>query len=306
MVHGAVRGRFGPVSWYNGVGVSIDWPRATLLAVALLLTLLLAVSRWSRIRVPLRGHLPTVWLCVLALGLAELVAFEAGIWLLAVLCFLALKEYFTLVDLRWQDRWAVLGAYASIAFMTWFIQIDWYGMFIISIPVYAFLVIPFLVALGGKEPRGSVLSIGVIDFGLFLFVYCVGHLGYLALYSSWAALAVLLAAWISDLVAHRVAEARAPGLGRTALRCLVAAPLTALLFWSARTWTGIPSEHSIALGLLVPVLAAIGRFTIAYIEADLGIDRKRAVPGKGVFVDALRSHLYVLPVAFHYFRYFVT
>jgi phosphatidate cytidylyltransferase len=285
--------------------MSLDAPRTTLLLVFALLTALLVASKATRARFPLRGQLPSTWLLLLSLGVSEFFSFRAGIWILAVLCFVALKEYFTLVDVRWQDRWALLGAYASIPFTIYFIQINWYGMFIISVPVYAFLVIPFLVALGGKETKGSVLSVGMIDFGLFLFVYCVGHLGYLALYSTWWALAVVAAVLVCDLVACLVQTARAPGLGRTAVRCLVAAPVSVLLFWGLSDWTDIPLRHSIALGLMIPVLASIGRFTIAHLEVDLGIDRVRAVPGKGLYVDALRSFLYVSPVAFHYLRYFV-
>ena len=285
--------------------MSMDAPRATFLIAFLLLTALLAAGKATRIRLPLRGHVPYVWLCFLSLGVCEFFSFRTGIWILAVLCFVALKEYFTLVDIRWQDRWAVLGAYASIPFTIYFIQIDWYGMFIISIPVYAFLVVPFLVALGGKEARGSVMSIGVIDFGLFLFVYCIAHLGYLALHSTWRAVVVILSVLVCDLVACSVQTTKAPGLARTGLRYLVAAPPTALLFWGLSSWTGIPMQHSIVLGLLAPALASIGRFTIAYIETDLGIDRERAVPGKGLIVDALRSFLYVSPVVFHYVRYFV-
>ena len=56
---------------------------------------------------------------------------------------------------------------------------------------------------------------------------------------------------------------------------------------------------------MTPVLAGIGRYTLGYLEADLGIDRETAVPGKGRIMDALRSYLYVAPVAFHYIRYFV-
>jgi len=178
-------------------------------------------------------------------------------------------------------------------------------MFIISVPVYAFLVVPFLVALGGKEAKGTVLSIGIIDFGLFLFVYCVGHLGYLALYSTRRAIMVILGVLVSDLVATLVRPGKEPGLGSTALRCAIAAPLAAALFWGLSSWTGIPELHSIVLGSITPVLASIGRYTIAYIEADLGIDRETAVPGKGRIVDSLRSFLYVSPVAFHYLRYFV-
>jgi phosphatidate cytidylyltransferase len=284
----------------------MDAPRATLLIALVLLTVLVIVGQATRARFPLRGHVPHIWLFFVALGVAEFFSFALGVWILAILSFLALKEYFTLVDIRWQDRWAVLGAYAAIPFTIYFIQIDWYGMFIISVPVYAFLVIPFLVALGGKEARGAVLSIGVIDFGLFLFVYCVGHLGYLALYSTWKALVVILAVLVSDLVACLVQTGRSPGLRRTLLRILVAAPVTALLFRGLSSWSGIPPAHSIVLGLIVPVLASIGRFTIAYVEADLGIDRERAVPGKGLIVDTLRSFLYVSPVAFHYIRYFVS
>jgi phosphatidate cytidylyltransferase len=284
----------------------MDAQRATLLIALVLLTGLWAAGRATRARWPLGGHVPHVWLFLAALAVSELVSFAAGIWIVAILCFLALKEYFTLVDIRWQDRWAVLGAYAAIPFMVYFVQIDWYGMFIISVPVYAFLFIPFLVALGGKEARGSVQSIGVIDFGLFLFVYCIGHLGYLARTSTWMALALIGAVLVSDLVACLVQRGRSPGVRRTALRLLVAIPLVALAVWGMSPWTRIPPVHSIVLGALVPVLATIGRFTIAYVETDLGIDRDRAVPGKGLIVDTLRSFLYVSPVAFHYIRYFVT
>jgi phosphatidate cytidylyltransferase len=284
----------------------MDAARTTFLIALLLLTVLLIVSKTTRLRFPLRGHVPTIWLFFLSLGVSEFFSFQVGIWILAVLCFVSLKEYFTLVDIRWQDRWAILGAYASIPFTIYFIQIDWYGMFIISVPVYAFLVIPFLIALGGREAEGSVFSIGVIDFGLFLFVYCVGHLGYLALYSTWKALVVIFAVLICDLVACLVRSGGDRGLGRAALRFVVAAPLTALLFWGLSSWTGVSEGHSIVLGLMVPALASIGRFTIAHIEADLGIDRESAVPGKGLIVDVLRSFLYVSPVTFHYIRYFLT
>jgi len=283
----------------------MDTPQVAIPAGLLLLTILLAVGRLARLRFPLQGHLPYLWTFFLACGVAEFLSFAAAAWIVALLCFVALKEYFTLVDIRWQDRWAILGAYAAIPFMTYYIQIDWYGMFIISIPVYAFLVIPFLVALGGREAQGSVLSVGIIDFGLFLFVYCVGHLAYLARYGTWKALVVILGVALADLVAALVRPGGQPGLARTAQRCLVAVPLSAGLFLALSSWTGIPPMHSLLLGALTPLLASVGRYTIAYIEADLGIDREAAVPGKGRIVDTLRSFLYVSPVAFHYIRYYV-
>jgi len=284
--------------------MSPDAPSLAILIGFVVLSILLVLCKATRLRFPLDHYLPYVWTFFLAFGVAEFWSFEVGIWILALLCFVSLKEYFTLVDIRWQDRWAVFGAYAAIPFTIYFIQIDWYGMFIISVPVYAFLVVPFLVALGGKETGGAVLSIGIIDFGLFLFVYCVGHLGYLALYSPWKALMVVLGVIISDLVATLVQSGRRPGLGRTSLRCLISIPMVIGLYWALSDWTGIGTLHSVVLGAMTPLLAAVGRYTIAYIESDLGVDRDSAVPGKGRIVDTLRSFLYVSPVVFHYVRYF--
>lgn len=284
--------------------MSLDAPSSAILIGFVVLSILLVLHKASRPRFPLDHYVPYVWAFFLVFNVAEFWSFEVAIWVLALLCFVSLKEFFTLVDIRWQDRWAVLGAYAAIPFTIYFIQIDWYGMFIISVPVYAFLVVPFLVALGGRETRGAVLSIGIIDFGLFLFVYCVGHLGYLALYSSWKALVVILGVIVSDLVATLVQSGRRPGLGRTSFRCLISIPLVAGLYWALADWTGIGTLHSVALGALTPILAAIGRYTIAYIESDLGVERESAVPGKGRIVDTLRSFVYVSPVAFHYVRYF--
>ena len=93
--------------------------------------------------------------------MAEITSLTAAVWILALLSFWMLREYFSLVEVRIQDRLGILGAYLSIPFMTYFIQIGWYGMFIISIPVYAFLAMPLLISIGGTEYRGTVFSIGV-------------------------------------------------------------------------------------------------------------------------------------------------
>jgi phosphatidate cytidylyltransferase len=268
------------------------------------LSVLALIERTGRLRWPRAASIPYLWTLFLVFTVAEFVSFRIAIWILALLCFAALKEYFTIIDVRWQDRWAILGGYLSIPFMITFIQIDWYGMFIISIPVYAFLVIPFLVALGGGEAEGTVFSIGAIDFGLFLLVYCTGHLGYLALRSTWWAILLVVAVLICDLVASSKPGSDRPGLIRTSLRHLAAVPLTVILAWLLSRWTGIPVVHSVVLGFLIPALVAIGRYTIACIESDLHIQCDTAIPGKGRILDSLQSFLYAAPVTFHYLRYF--
>jgi phosphatidate cytidylyltransferase len=241
-----------------------------------------------------------------SLFLVEAVSFSVGVWVLAPLCFWALREYFTLVDLRLQDRLAVLGAYLSIPFMIYYIQVDWYNMFIISIPVYAFLAIPLLVALGGKESQGAVFSIGAIDFGLFLFVYCMGHVGYLMLFSVWKAAMLVLATLACDVAIRGAAAWRGGsklGFGGRWALCL---PLSLLVCLSLAGPAEIPTYHSIELGLLIPLLALAGHYMIDYLEADLGVRKEALAPGRGLVLDSMKSLFFTAPVVFHYIKYFLT
>ena len=269
-----------------------------LLGLSLALVTLWATGRGRRTAT----YLQYLWWLLLALTLSVIVSPTTAVWVLAGLSFLALREYFSLVALRMEDRWAMLGAYLSIAFMSYFIQIGWYGMFIISIPVYAFLVIPVLVALGFGKEQGTIFSIGVIDFGLFLFVYCTGHIAYLARVSPWAAILLVLGVAGSDLAAIAVAG-RWGGRG-SALTLFAAAAVALALAYLLSPWTGIPFVHSSALGLLIPALVLLARWTLTPIEMDLRLDASRLQPGRGEILDNLKSFLFAAPIVFHYIRYF--
>ena len=101
------------------------------------LSALLAAAPLSGGRFRPLPYLRALWVLFGVLCAAEWVGFGVAIWLLALFSFAALREYFSLVDIRLQDRWGILAAFLSIPFMIVLIQIDWYGFFIVSIPVYA-------------------------------------------------------------------------------------------------------------------------------------------------------------------------
>jgi len=281
-----------------------DISKVLVILIFLALSLFLLFTKIFKIRFPYKSYINYLWTFFLIFAASEATSFGIAIWILAVLCFMALREYFTLVDIRLQDRWGILGAYLSIPFMIIFIQFDYYGMFIISIPVYAFLGIPFLVTLGGKEIKGTLLSIGIIDLGLFLLVYCIGHIGYLALFSTWWAIMLILNVAICDLIAILMRKRKNHRWSNVLTLYFVSAPITIILTLALSYWTAIPWFHSVFLGILIPVLVSIGRHTIRYIEKDLGISRNQLLPGKGQVIDNLRSFLYAAPVIFHYLRFF--
>jgi phosphatidate cytidylyltransferase len=208
------------------------------------------------------------------------------------------------VDIRLEDRWGILAAYLSIPFMMYLVQIDWYGFFIVSIPVYAFLIVPFLVVLGGRDAKGTVFSIGAVDFGLFLFVYCMGHVAYLLRFQvAWAALLIggVALANAVDTVVH----GPRPVTVRSAAAVLaVAIPLTAAFAFALSGYTGFPFAHAIGLGALIPALVLAGHFTVTAIERDLGVAADALAPGRGQVIHGTRAYLFAAPIVFHYIRFF--
>jgi len=275
----------------------LGWREFTPLVMLMSLSVLLLFVRLSRGRLRPPGYLRYLWAFLLVFAVADFVSFTPAVWLLAFISFRALREYFSLVDLRPEDRLGVLGAYLSIPFMIYLVQIGWYGFFIISIPVYAFIVIPYLVTVFDEDGRGSLLSIGIIDFGLFFFVYCLGHLAYLAYYSSWLALLLLLPVAFCKFVSTRCSRwGRLPGL-------LIGLPAVVGLSLLLRPWTGVPCGPAIFVGVLIPVLVQMGERTVAMIERDLGIDAGNLEPGRGRVLDALAAYLFAAPIVFHYLRW---
>jgi phosphatidate cytidylyltransferase len=228
-----------------------------------------------------------------------------GIWVLAIICFAALREYFSLIDIRLQDRLGILGAYLLIPFMVYFIQIDWYGMFIISIPVYGFLTIPLLVTLGGRETQGTVFSIGAIDFGLFLCVFCLGHIGYLLLFNVWMPVMLVLNVAVCDVVTWLIKDENRSWLAKVLMRFFYAAPFTIAIAMLLSDWSEIPTMHAIILGSMIPILVIMGHRTSNYVGADLAIKEDVLIPGRGQILDNLKSLFFAAPVVFHYIRYFI-
>ncbi|MCP4727067.1 MAG: hypothetical protein GY863_18655, partial [bacterium] len=249
----------------------LNEPRILSLAAAFLtLSILNIVLLVSRKRSKLKSYFGYIWYFFLIFMVGEVFSFYIAAWLWGFLCFFILREFFSLIDFRLQDRFGIVGAYFSVPFMMHFIHTDWYNMFIITIPVYSFLIIPFLVAVGGKDQEGAINSIGIIDFGLFLFVYCIGHLAYLSYYSIWMAAMLIINVVIYDILAM-IVEAKTEGFWKRAVFTYVlSVPVIIFVIVLVSDWCMLPMFHAVSLGLIIPAVIIIGNFTIKYIESDLG------------------------------------
>ena len=240
---------------------------------------------------------------LICLATAHWLSFHVAVWLFAAISFASLREYLSLADLRPEDRWAMAAAYLGIPLQFYLIADGWYGFFIVCVPVYVFLIVPFLIALGGGGrggARGSVFSIGAIDFGLFLFAYCLGHLAYLTYLSTALALLLVLGDAVCDVL-DRAARFVPAG---SVLKIVVGAPAVFGLAWLLGKPAEMQLVHAVSLAVLMPVLVCMGNFTLRTVEEDLGIEPTQLEPGRGRWIDGLRAQLFAAPVVFHYLHYF--
>ncbi|MFC1556141.1 hypothetical protein ACFL67_03570 [candidate division KSB1 bacterium] len=253
----------------------------------------------------LTRYLRFIWVLFLILLIADNVSFRLSTWFWGFLCFFILREFFSVIHFRMEDRFGIIGAYLSVPFMMHYIHTDWYGMFIISIPVYSFLVVPFLISLGGKNFKGSISSIGIIDFGLFLFVYCIGHIVYLSFFNIWMAAVLIMNIVICDLISLFAAKRRFSRIGMLLFRMLFPIHATIGITILFSQLCGLSMIHAVVIGALIPAIVYIGNFTIDYLEQDLGIMKENLKPGRGLMMGHVKSFLYAAPIIFHYYRYFI-
>jgi phosphatidate cytidylyltransferase len=118
------------------------------------------------------------WVLLVLFGLAVLGNRVTTLLFFAFVSFLALKEYFTLIPTRRVDRTLLFWVYLAIPAQYYFAYIDWYGMFIIFIPVYMFLFLPLHMVIAGS-PTGFLRSVGTLNWGLMMTVFSLSHAAYL-------------------------------------------------------------------------------------------------------------------------------
>ena len=265
----------------------------------------------------------TAWWLMFGLFAAAILTGRVGaLVLFALVSFLALREFITLTPTRRGDHRAVFYAFfAGIPLQYWLVGIDWYGLFAILIPVYAFLYIPTRSALSGDTER-FLERVAEIQWGLMVCVYCVSHApailmleipGY-AGRNATLLLYLVVIVEVSDVLQyvfgkllgrHPITPTVSPGktwegfvggiLGATVIGTLLC-PFTPFAPWQAA-----------AMSLVVTLVGFAGGLTMSAIKRDRGVkDWGTAVVGHGGVLDRIDSLCFAAPVFFHLTRFFFT
>lgn len=269
----------------------------------------------------LNQRIQSWWVMVTVFTLALVLNRTVSMLFFALISFLALREYLSLIPTRLADRRVLLWAYLAIVVQYFWIYIGWYGMFLIFIPIYMFLFLPMCMVLLG-DTKGFLNAIGTLHWGLMLTVYTLSHLPYLLqLPSEVNPLAggggllvylLLLTAlndiaqycWGKLLGKHKVVPSVSPGktmeglLGGMAVTTAVAIALAPVL-------TPFSLPHATGLGLLLSLTGFIGDVTLSALKRDLGIKNSGTLlPGHGGILDRIDSLTYTAPLFFHFTVYF--
>jgi len=260
------------------------------------------------------------WLMVALVASAFAFGKHAILLLFLLLSFLALREFVTLTYTKRSDHLVLaLAFYVCLPVQFALVWIEWYGLYSIFIPVYAFLILPIIAALRADTER-YLERIAVVQWALMLSVFCLSHVPALMTLSipGYEGRQMLLIAFLvivvqsSDVLQyvwgkllgkHLIAPKLSPS---KTWEGLIGGVLSATLLGAALHWiTPFTPLQAGAIALLINLMGFFGGLVMSAIKRNHGVkDWGHLIAGHGGVLDRLDSLLFSAPIFFHITRFF--
>ncbi|MBJ8676308.1 phosphatidate cytidylyltransferase [Citrobacter freundii] len=261
----------------------------------------------------------TWWVIILLFSLAILSPRWLALTFFVLVSFMALKEFLTLAPSRQTDRMPLLWMFVAIPINYWLIGINWYGMFVVFIPVYAFLFLPVRMVIAG-DTQGFLRFASQHHWSLMTTVFAFSHVAFLLVLpddgKQTGALLVLFLVgltefndiaqylWGKSIGRMKVMPKVSPNktlaglIGGVATTTLMAALLGPVM-------TPLNLPLSLLAGFIIGLSGFCGDVVMSAIKRDIGVkDSGTLLPGHGGILDRLDSLIFTAPVFFHFIRYF--
>jgi phosphatidate cytidylyltransferase len=298
--------------------------------VVLLLVVLTQISRALRKRSQ-AGHSRSAidnfnarvnawWKMLVVFTLAVLGGHIGSLIVFAVISFLAMREYMTLVPTRPSDHLTLFWSFFVIMpFQYCLIGLHWYGFFTGMIPILAFAFIPISIAIEG-DTEHFLERAAKIQFGILMCIYCLSHvpallflkipgftghdarlLLYLAVVDQTSGL--LQYAWSKLIGKNRIAWRVSPSM---TWEGFVAGVLSATAIGTALWWaTPFTPLQSAGMSLTISVLGSTGWLVMSALKRDIGIkDFGVLIERRGGILDRIDSLCFAAPLFYHVIRYY--
>ena len=258
------------------------------------------------------------WVMVGAIALSFVFGKLGVVALFFFISFYALREYLTLSYSRRGDHLAMAACFfIALPLQYYLVAIEYYGLYSIFIPVYAFLLLPILSAFSQDTKRFLERS-AKIQWGLMMCVFCVSHvpalltlqipgfegrhlllIAYLVIVVQGSD--VLQYVWGKLLGKRKVAPELSPS---KTWEGLIGGVVSATVLGPALYWlTPFTPWQSAGIALLLCMMGFLGGLVMSAIKRDRGVkDWGDMIEGHGGMLDRLDSIVCAAPVFFHVVR----
>ncbi|MEM6838778.1 MAG: phosphatidate cytidylyltransferase [Cyanobacteria bacterium P01_C01_bin.120] len=281
----------------------------------------LALAQRQQNHSELLARLRSWWMIITLFSLSLALHRTGTILFWALLSFVALREYVSLIPTRLSDRRVIIWAYSAIGLQYLWVYLGWYGMFLIFIPVYVFLFLPLRMVLIG-ETKGFLNAVSTIHWGVMLTVYALSHLAYLVTLPDGLnpvaggiglLVYLVLLTEVNDIAQYCWGKwlGRRPVIpkvspGKTIAGLLGGIVTTTVIAAFLAPWlTPFSLPAAAGLGLLLSLTGFMGDVTVSALKRDLEIkDSGTLIPGHGGILDRIDSLTYTAPLFFHILIYF--
>ena len=270
----------------------------------------------------LNARINAWWVMCAVFAVALAAGKIASVVMFALISFLALREFITITPTSRHDHRALFWAFfVVLPYQYWLVAANWYGMFAICIPVYAYLLIPIRNAIAGDTER-FLERTSKIQWGLMVCVYFVSYAPALILLeipgyhgqSAKLLFFLVFVVQISDVLQyvwgkccglHPIAPTVSPN---KTVEGFIGGGLTAVAFGTALWWiTPFKPWQAALMSAAIVLMGFCGGLVMSAIKRDRGVkDYGELIPGHGGIMDRIDSLCFAAPVFFHLTRYFFT
>lgn len=294
----------------------------SLLLIATVAVFLVAKLKPAKDYTELKQRTVSWWFMIAAFSFALIASKTVAICFLGFVSFLALKEFFSMIPTRRADRIVLLMAYLSIPLQYYWAGMEWYGMFIIFIPVYMFLFIGFMMIITQKT-EGFLKAAGTIHWGLMTCVFSLSHAAFLLTLpdktaqndAGGAGLLFFLIfltqfndvaqyVWGKLFGKHKILPVVSP---KKTWEGLIGGIITtsAVAVLIAPYITPFPVFYALVAGFIISAFGFIGDVCISAVKRDIGVkDFGSLIPGHGGIMDRIDSLTFTAPLFFHFTWYY--
>lgn len=210
----------------------------------------------------------------------------------AILSILALRQFFAHLKTPLSVH-TKLVCYLAVLLQYYWVYIEWYGFFVVFIPVFMFLYLP--VSNLNREQSSPLLQIGSVHWILMTAIFCLSHAAYLVVLPGGPALLfyVILITELSDAAKMLLARTVVPNWVSPVLSVVVAV-VTA--WYVGPAFTPLHTEHILLSGFVLGVAGVLGHMNISSLRKELSLE-------VGGPMERVESLAYTAPIFLHGYRY---